>query len=110
MIWEYDYGSGTDAVGILGAWVTGTNAGINEENDVPYGGDADVTWDDVAPFFNMSNTWYNGGLACAFCHFSDVEPPSFHAMDLTSAAGLRTGADGGMVPILGEAVPGVPPL
>ena len=109
-IWEYEYGSGTDAVGLLSAWVTGANAGLNEENVVPYGGDADVTWDDVAPFFNMSNTWYNGGLSCAFCHFSDVEPPSFHAMDLTSAAGLRKGADGGTVPILGETVPGVPPF
>ena len=101
-IWEYDYGSGTDAVGLLGAWVTGTNAGLNEENDVPYGEDADVTWDDVAPFFNQRDTWFNGSLACTFCHFSDVEPPSYHAMDLSYAAGLRAGADGGSEPILGE--------
>lgn len=105
-IWEYEYGSGTNAIGLIGAWVTGANAGLNEENDVPYGGDADVTWDDVSPFFNVPNTWYNGGLACASCHFSDVEPPSFHAMNLSSAAGLRAGADGGEEPILGESTVG----
>ena len=103
---EYGYGGDTHAVGLIEAWVTGTNAGLNEDAVVPYGGAADVTWADVAPFFTQRDTWYNGGLACTYCHFSNKEPPSFHAMDLSSPAGLRAGADGGEEPILGESVVG----
>ncbi len=82
-----------NAVGLIGAWVEGTKAGLHEENVVPYGGDADVTWSDVAPFFTQRDTWFFGSLACNFCHFCNEEPPCYHAMNLTSAAGLRNGAD-----------------
>ncbi len=108
--WVYEYSCcdapNPNAAGLIGAWVNGTSAGLNEAAVVPYEGDADVTWSDVAPFFTQRDTWFFGSLACTFCHFDDEEPPSYHAMDLSTAAGLRAGADAGSEPILGESAVG----
>ena len=35
---SYEYGSSPNAIGLVGALVEGTGAGLHEENDVPYGG------------------------------------------------------------------------
>ncbi|HHT9125971.1 MAG TPA: hypothetical protein ACFYD6_09160 [Candidatus Brocadiia bacterium] len=99
---DYEYGSDTNAVGLIGAWVDGTDAGLHERGVAPYGGASDVNWRDVKPFFTQPNTWYNGSLACTYCHYCTEEPPCYHAMNLSSAAGLRGGADEGSEPILGE--------
>ncbi|MBI2559677.1 MAG: hypothetical protein HYW14_00895 [Planctomycetes bacterium] len=99
-------GARGNAVGLIGAWVEGTDAGLHERSVVPYGGVSDVRWRDVKPFFTQPNTWYNGSLACTYCHYCTEEPPCYHAMDLSSPAGLRGGADEGSEPILGESFVG----
>lgn len=106
---NYEYGSSTNAVGLIETWVMGTGAGINDGNGTTYDGDTNVTWDDVAPFFIQRDTWFSGSLACTVCHYSD-QPPSFHAIDLSSPDGIRGGSDGGTMPILGENTVGIPPF
>ncbi len=106
---DYEYSCCDDpnpnAVDLIGAWVMGTNAGLNESNKVSYGGVKDVKWKDVEPFFTQRNTWFKGSLACTYCHYCNDEPPCYHAMDLSSPKGIRKGADvedGCGEPILGQ--------
>ncbi|MGR3311084.1 MAG: hypothetical protein ACUZ77_09935, partial [Candidatus Brocadiales bacterium] len=103
---NYEYGSDINAVGLIKAWVEGTDAGLRKRRGVPYDGVNKVKWRDIKPFFTKPNTWYNGSLACASCHYCNTMPPCFHAMDLSSPAGLRGGSESGSVPILGESTVG----
>ncbi|HLG30080.1 MAG TPA: hypothetical protein VI387_07710 [Candidatus Brocadiales bacterium] len=91
-----------NAVGLIGAWVDdGNGRGLRKARKATYNG-IGVRWRDVKAFFTEPNTWFNGSLACTYCHFSNEEPPSYHAMDLSSPEGIMNGADDGAEPILGE--------
>lgn len=105
---EYD-GLATNAQGLLETYVANLDgAGLT------YAGSASpVAWADVAGLFSKANVWYNGGLACTYCHYCDTEPPCFHMMELTKegtsdglGGGILAGGDGGAEPLLGEAVVG----
>lgn len=95
-------GSRGNAVGLIGAWVDdGAGRGLRKARMATYNG-INVRWRDVKAFFTKPNTWFNGSLACTYCHYCTDEPPCYHAMDLSSPEGLMNGADGGSAPILGE--------
>lgn len=47
----------------------------------------------VLPLFGTDNAFAPDTPACATCHMSNQEPPSFHELDLTSHAGIMLGAD-----------------
>ncbi len=94
-------GSGLNAVGLIGAWVTGEAGGSSA-----YGTDSDVDWCDIAPLFCQPNVWYNGGLSCTYCHYCADEPPCFHTLNFCTEAGIKLGADDGNAPILGESAVG----
>jgi hypothetical protein len=47
----------------------------------------------VQPLFTTPNTFAANTPACAECHMSNQEPPSFHELDLGSHAGIMLGAD-----------------
>jgi hypothetical protein len=94
-----------NAVGLIGAWV---------ESGAPNGkfefGGVQVTFErDVLPFFTKNSMWFEGSQACSGCHFA-ISENSYHEMDLSSYAGIMTGADALEDPpgvsILGESVPG----
>ncbi len=93
------------AVSLLGAWV---NAGAPETAPFGYLSDAGNacggTFEaDVLPLFTENNVWYEGAQACTGCHFGNTEN-SYHEMDLSTYAGILSGAD-----VL-SSPPGVPML
>ncbi len=63
----------------------------------------------ILPMFTSSNFWYDGAEACTSCHF-EVSDESAHQIDLSSWAGLMTGAESLEEPpgesLLGESAPG----
>ena len=110
---DYEYSCCDDpnpnATDLIGKWVEGTNAGLNDRNGTTFEGDIDVTWDDVKPFFTETGAWFVGSISCINCHAGDANgdgeedcPNECHLMDLSSAEGLRAGADDGLEPLLGE--------
>ncbi len=110
---NYEYSCCDDpnpnATGLIGTWVDETDAGLDDGNGASYEGDKDVTWSDVAPFFNQTGAWFAGSIACINCHAGDANgdgeetcPNECHLMDLSSAEGIRNGADDGIEPLLGE--------
>ncbi len=99
------YGCEQTAVGLIGAWV---EAGA-PNGGFAYGG-ATLTFErDVLPFFTKNDMWFEGSQACTGCHFAASEN-SYHQMDMSSYAGILTGADSLEDPpgvsILGESAPG----
>ena len=47
----------------------------------------------IQPLFTTDNVFAPDTPACATCHMSNQEPPSFHELDLTSYEGIMLGAD-----------------
>ncbi|MFZ1679399.1 MAG: hypothetical protein WAT70_00145 [Rhizobiaceae bacterium] len=47
----------------------------------------------IQKLFTTANTFGPDTPACAECHMSNQEPPSFHELDLTSYEGVMLGAD-----------------
>lgn len=47
----------------------------------------------IQPLFTNDNVFAPDTPACATCHMSNQEPPSFHELDLTSYDGIMLGAD-----------------
>ncbi|MGB4871432.1 MAG: c-type cytochrome [Candidatus Promineifilaceae bacterium] len=92
------------AVSLMGAWVdAGAPDGsfsFSSLTDEPCVGDFQT---DVQPLFTTENAWFEGSQACTECHFEN-SADSRHEMDLSSYAGILTGADAISSP------PGVPIL
>lgn len=97
-------GTGVRAVDLIGAWV---EAGVPETD--PFGEYGATFEENVLPLFTENNAWFEGSQACTGCHFGNNEN-SAHEMDLTSYAGILSGADSLEDPpgasILGESSPG----
>ncbi len=47
----------------------------------------------ILPLFNTANTFGPDTPACAECHMSTEEPPSFHELNMTTYEGIMLGAD-----------------
>lgn len=47
----------------------------------------------ILKLFNTENTFGENTPACAQCHMSNQEPPSFHELNLTTYEGIMLGAD-----------------
>ena len=91
-------GTEVRAVPLLQAWV---EAGAPETDTF---GDYAATFDaNIQPLFTTDGLWFEGAQACTGCHFANSEN-SYHEMDLSSYAGIMTGADALSEP------PGVPIL
>lgn len=48
---------------------------------------------EVLPLFNTDNVFGPDTPACATCHMSNEEPPSFHELNMTTYDGIMLGAD-----------------
>jgi len=76
---------------LLSAWVS---SGYHETDQFQFqdsnGNTCQATFSDVQQLFTEANIWYNGALACASCHNSDIATASAN-MDLSSYAGLLAG-------------------
>jgi mono/diheme cytochrome c family protein len=76
---------------LLSAWVS---AGYHETEPFQFqdvnSNTCQATFSDVQPLFAEANLWYNGALACASCHNSDITNASAN-MDLSSYAGILAG-------------------
>jgi hypothetical protein len=77
---------------LLAAWVSSSF-----QKDTPFeftdndGTTCAGTFADVQPLFTEGNLWYDGALACASCHNSDIANASAR-MDLSSYAGILAGS------------------
>lgn len=71
----------TDVIKAVEAWIaTGASNDDNFQKN-------------ILPLFNTANVFGEDTPACAECHMSNEEPPSFHELDLTSYEGIMLGAD-----------------
>ncbi|MBK8986766.1 MAG: c-type cytochrome [Chloroflexi bacterium] len=82
------------AVDLIGAWV---DAGAPESVPFPFTAEDDADCSglfatDILPLFTTEDAWFPGSQACTECHF-EISPDSRHEMDLSSYAGILTGAD-----------------
>lgn len=81
------------AEALLSAWVSD---GSPETQSFPFsdmnGVDCEATFADVQPLFTQSNLWYPGALACTACHNAVLSPADSALLDLSSYAGVKTGA------------------
>ena len=103
---KIQYGCDLNAVGLIAAWV---EASAPESDPFSYG-DAQLTFGrDLLPFFTQNGMWFEGSQACSACHFAASEN-SAHELDMSTYAGILTGADSLEEPpgvsILGESSPG----
>jgi hypothetical protein len=104
-------GAAAHAVDLIAEWV---EAGAPEAEPFDYTGIDGNTHEgafetDILPLFTTSNVWFEGAPACTACHFDNSET-SYHELNLSSHAGILTGADSLEAPpgepILGESSPG----
>jgi len=78
---SFDVDTSTDAIKAVEDWIKA--GAVNDDNFKNH----------VLPLFNEEEVFGEGTPACAACHMSNEEPPSFHELNLTSYEGIMLGAD-----------------
>ncbi len=78
---SFDVDHSTDAIKAVEDWIT--TGAANDDNFQK----------NILPLFNTENVFGPDTPACATCHMSNEEPPSFHELNMTSYEGIMLGAD-----------------